>query len=81
MKCKAAGASECASREQCHICAWAQTCSGWRRGDGAMGLKETDNYSTGRRGADDDKKLPRLSRGFRSTLNNWVEDMRGYGRP
>jgi hypothetical protein len=46
-----------------------------------MGLKETDNYSTGRRGDDDDKKLPRLSRGFRSTLNNWVEDMRGYGRP
>jgi len=43
-----------------------------------MGLKETDNYSTGRRDGDN-KNLPRLSRGFRSTLNNWIEDMRGYG--
>ena len=43
-----------------------------------MGLKETDNYATGRRVDDDDKsKLPRLSRSLRSTFNNWIEDLRG----
>jgi hypothetical protein len=41
-----------------------------------MGLKETDNYSTGRDGGDR-SKLPRLGRSIGSTLHNWVEDMRG----
>ena len=43
-----------------------------------MGLKETDSYGGAGRGGDEDRsKLPRLSRGFRSTINIWVEDLRG----